>query len=251
MADNAVIFFGETAGKVIAVDDPGMPANMQATIKVDSLPAFETSRAFITRIIFNEKPSISLMNTVGGAVHLYVFGDDIGGLMVSGLAFDAECDGDNKKLGIENIIEYYRENKVSKRREILSITIGETNLRGYLIGINGESLDPKVRIWQFNLQFALIPDPLDFGEGGGSAAPGGGVVAKPPYVGAPVTSPGQGGNNTMINDPISGNFPLAAADSVRDSGGFSPSPLVPVTGAIGYSAIGTGASVNLARGFAT
>lgn len=253
MAEKGLVLFAGTVGKVFAAEDPAVPGTIKA-VNVGDLPKFDESKAIITRMIFNEKPNLNFMNTVGGAIHLYVYGDDIGGLMVSGLAFDDRCKGEagagggegaGDKSGIENIINYYRENKASTREEIITITIGAASFRGYLIGINGEALDPRTRIWQFNLQFAIIPDAADF-AGGGQAEPG---VGNDP----PAPSPGGGGSpgyTTLPNDPVTPRqFPDAASSDVADSGGGAPAPLIPVTAGSGYVTYNTGAILPTVHSF--
>jgi hypothetical protein len=123
-------------------------------------------KSVITRVAINAKSNHQFSHSLGGLVYAYVFGDRIGDLIVSGVAFDDSCYSTLGILGIENVLNYYAWNRMAARQTPIKITIGAaTTLAGYLIEVTADVREARTRMWEFSLHMALIPRDTDPGRG--------------------------------------------------------------------------------------
>lgn len=223
----AVTFFTKAAGAVAAFVDPTLPAFV--SLKLEGWQGFQGFRAILTRNALQAQTNAQFSHTFGGDIYLYVFGDRIGELGISGLAFDQSCDSGGV-TGIEHVMKYYQDNRVVARDSPVRITIGTSRtIPGYLIGFSADLVDPKTRIYQFTLRFAFAPDNKKRKQGGG----GGGADAADSGSGDDSSSTASSGSGTK--------FPSASAS--RADG--SPAAAAPVPSGNGWSAAGTGANTSL------
>ena len=162
-----MVIFGGAPGRVIAVQDP-MTVLTTRTLGINGKPwKFESYKAILTRVAVARQANYQFMHTLGDGIYLYVFGDRVGQMVISGIAFGASCDAPvNAKnpqkppaiTGAEQILKFYEDNKVSKRESPVSITLGiSTTLLGYLGQMQIEASDPETRMFQFSLPFTIIP----------------------------------------------------------------------------------------------
>src|ERR1041384_2392506 len=103
-----VIFEGGV-GQVIRIEDPAV----QADIRLVNLPntpiTLNNQRAIITRMMLKHTVNVQVLRPLGAVVYIYVFGDRIGSLGLSGLCFAGDCtdmdpdevDADTIKPGAE------------------------------------------------------------------------------------------------------------------------------------------------------
>src|SRR5690606_23176631 len=88
---------------------------------------FQAFRSIVTRIGVNANCNYQFLHTLGGGIYLYVFGDRIGALELSGLSFDSVCAADGGfggELGIEKVYKYFDTFKLSSRPAPVRISIG-------------------------------------------------------------------------------------------------------------------------------
>lgn len=121
---------------------------------------YPTMKAVFNRIDIQENTNHQFMHTIGGHIYLYVFGDRIGNLGLSGLAFTEICEkpGD-KQGGLSQVIEYYHKNRLSKRPSPMKVTV-DPNIAAftvYLLSLQCATIDVEHRLHQFNMGFALLP----------------------------------------------------------------------------------------------
>lgn len=196
-------FFSQQRGQVLSFADPAVPAF--TSLKLDGWEGFNTFKSILTRVAVNAQTNFQFLHTLGGEIYLYVFGDRMGELIISGLAFDSAC-GSPGVIGIENVYRYYDAHKLSSRQAPVSVTIGtSTTLKCYLAGISSDVIDAKNRLTQFTLAFTAVPSragnggrrpaaeasepaAAEGGSGGGGANSGGptfGGSSQPPDDGGP------------------------------------------------------------------
>lgn len=145
--------FTESVGKVVAIDGDTSMASI--TPPLDGL-SFESQGAIITRLAISEECSQQFMHTLGKFIYVYTFGDRMGMAQISGLAFSEQCQGSG---GIDRVRDYYKENRLSTKSEPLMITIGSgTTVEAFLVKFTADTADPASKVFQFDLQFALIPE---------------------------------------------------------------------------------------------
>lgn len=231
--------FSQQAGQV-AVIDTGLPALISIGLtggNGDTIN-YRATKSIVTRVAFSGQPNVQFMHTVGGSVHIYVFGDRVGAATVSGLAFGAHCDQTNK-LGIESVKEFYEQNKVSAQRNPVSISLGKTVLRGVLIGINADVSDPKTNVWQFGLQIATVPPRPKWNAAAPDAGAGGRAIAAPARLSA-----------SSVRTPTgSAYYPVPTTTPADQGGALAAGAVYNLPATIDRAAFGAGPVTNLANGF--
>jgi len=149
------LLWSQTAGRVIALEDPSAPAVVRF-VSMNPKLDFATQSAIISRTASSDQANFNILHAIGGDIFLYVFGDRAGQLQVSGLSFPEQCNGGES--GVDAIANFYRKNKLSVRKEEFEVIIGTTPYRGFLAGIATELANPESRISQFVLQIVTIPE---------------------------------------------------------------------------------------------
>jgi hypothetical protein len=158
----AVTFFTQygiypNRGRVICVSQ----WNPVIKVKFTDWGGFQGLSAIINRISTTEQANYQFLHTLGENIYLYVFGDRIGQLTLSGLTFNDNCSDPNQEKGFSKVIRWYRQHRVTVRQEPLHLTFQPgVDLQGYLVEMRGDTVDPSQRLYQFLLTLALIPEKL-------------------------------------------------------------------------------------------
>ena len=163
--------FSIRPGAIVAVDDPSIVGNIR-TMKLEGI-TFGDSRLIITQIGLNEATEHQFTTSLADMIYLFSFGDEMGDLTIGGFASTDVCTGDNSSSGLKTFLDYYKNQRLSRRREPLSLTLlagGEAETREvYLRGhrISGNADGATARVFQYSMVFSLVP------EGLGKNAPAG------------------------------------------------------------------------------
>lgn len=147
--------FSQARGRVAVLDEP----NVGGQIALVDVPDWSGTSAIITRCTVSQAGNFQFLHTLGQFIYVYVFGDRMGSLGLSGLAFHQNCDGGGQGAqGINQVLEFYKTNRIAKRQTPLRITLGGgPTLEAFLVGGTSDVVEPYDKIWQFDFQFALIP----------------------------------------------------------------------------------------------
>lgn len=151
-----ILYSGEP-GRVVRIDDPGVPSTVSGPFALDGWGGYGSFRSIIGRASTAYSCNYQFMHTLGNSIYVYSFGDKVGQISVSGLAFNKGCGA--SEIGLNSVRNYYQKNKLSVRSDPLKLTLGGTTMLGMLVGIDDGTQDPSVPMFPFNLHFALIPDP--------------------------------------------------------------------------------------------
>ena len=155
-----VMFVGGQIGRVVSLKDHHAAGSVKF-LEVKPPYGFDTHKAIITRVTVAHQGNYQFLHTMGGDVYIYVFGDRIGSLTLSGLGFttnDSDC-ASGGKHGFEYLLDYYKENRVANRKKPVEVTVGKsTAFDAFLVGINEDVVDPKTRIVQYNYQMVVVPE---------------------------------------------------------------------------------------------
>lgn len=230
----AFTVFSNNPGRVLVLTDPAVPSRF--SFNLEAWDGFETLRAIITRVTVSKQGNYQFLHSLGGTIYIYVFGDRIGQITVSGVAFERGCEEDETgRLGIENVQEFYETNRLANRELPLKLTIGvATTFVAYLVGAATSVVDEGMGLWQFALQLSLIPE---------TAIAAGTLSDTLPAV-TDTTPPAAEDVGSLPDYSIS-----SAALAAADAGGFvhDAGYVLPVSGVAGYAAVGSGPPINLAR----
>lgn len=160
-------------------------------LDVEGWDGFAELKAIFTQVQIVEQTNHQFLHTLGDRIYLYVFGDRIGTLGLTGLAFYDNCSED-EVIGVAHVLDYYRTRRLSRRASPLRITIDpSTVFEAYLHTFNANVVNTAQRLYQFNLTLALLPDSAEDAEP--DLVLGGEPPTEEPLVdGPPAESPGVG-----------------------------------------------------------
>lgn len=145
--------FSNNPGAVTVHSSRGIPMSFF----LEGWGGFAGFRSIITGFHFNSRSGVQFMHTLRDFIYVYVFGERIGTVVVSGLSFHQSCGGSSCH-GLENIIAYYSANRASTRAVPLVIVFGcSTVIFGLLTEIQAELKDPDKKVANFSLSFQSIP----------------------------------------------------------------------------------------------
>jgi hypothetical protein len=139
--------------------DPGVQGVLPPIVGVtpDAVD-FQSRKSIITRMTVGQETNHQFLHTLGGDIFIYVFGDRVGQMTISGMCFAFDCDrpGD-REHGLEKMLEFYRQNKLSRRKEPVTVMVGRTPVVGFIAGFNADVVDPKFNLVQYSLGLLVIP----------------------------------------------------------------------------------------------
>lgn len=155
-------FFVSTPGTVVAFSEPAEQGQivLPPLVKLEPTLSFTSQRAIITSIGVTQQVSQQFMMCLGGGIYVYVFGDQVGRFVLSGMLVPYTCDGGSDVThGLERTLEYYNSYKLSKRgKEPCQVTIGNAfTINAFLAGFSANVVDPMAKLVQFTMNFFILP----------------------------------------------------------------------------------------------
>lgn len=136
------------------------PWNTIASVVLDTWTGFADMNAIIAGISMQEQTNHKFTPSLGSDIFMYVFGDQMGRMSISGLAFYDNCVDSIAygEHGISRVLRYYRDAKVSNQPNALTVTFQPgVVLQGYMTGMSGSVANVEQQLFQFQLDFALVP----------------------------------------------------------------------------------------------
>jgi len=126
-----------------------------------------------TGISFSQAEKHQFTTSLDEQLYLYTFGKEVSQANIQGMGFAAEVSqGDNcsaepgpeQKAGINYVLDFYDETKISKVKEVgedtklpqIQVRIGSQVYRGYLVGCSVELSDTTHLIARFNLNVKAL-----------------------------------------------------------------------------------------------
>jgi hypothetical protein len=141
--------FACTRGKVVVMDGcGGLPGKIV-------LGGFEPMAAIITSPSVTQRVNVQFQSSLKESVYVYVFGDQMGNVMINGIAFAARCQGDAS--GMKDIFDYYRDYRASQKKEPIEVTFGKEAISGFLTESNMSSRDPNNLTLDFRFTINTLP----------------------------------------------------------------------------------------------
>lgn len=157
------IFFEKKLGVVVRFDDPAVQGSLRL-VELDDAPIdFNIERSIITRVVVSERVNAQFLHTIGADIYVYVFGDRIGNVVISGLAFASSChggEGADDRHGAERILKWYRKHRLSRRKEPIRILIGNTPIEGFMMEFNEDVADSSTTMMQWTVVLQALPEAL-------------------------------------------------------------------------------------------
>lgn len=147
--------FSHSRGRVVAHNEPsGIPMSLF----LEGWGGFFGFKSIITNVKLEATGAVQFLHTLRDFIYIYVFGDRISSMQISGLSFWDRCDAPNYH-GIEYVNAYYLQNRVSERAAPVTMVIGlGTPFFGFLVRFSFDYNDAEAQIAQFTLDFRVIPE---------------------------------------------------------------------------------------------
>jgi hypothetical protein len=155
----AVMFQGPP-GRVIRLDDPATQGKAYVC-GVDPDITFDAQLSIITGMTLSQQTNVQFLHTIGSLVFVYVFGDRIGQLSLTGLSFAARCgvDGDaGPDHGASKMLDWYRANRVSRRQNPVKVTIGKEVIEGFVTSFQENVVEPSTLLVSWGVNITTMPD---------------------------------------------------------------------------------------------
>jgi hypothetical protein len=100
---------------------------------------------------------------IGAHVYVYVFGDRIGQIGLSGLGFSCGCAPSGTSEpgggvpGAALMYRWYLDNRASKRKDPILVTLGNITLEGFVKEFTENVVDTQSGIMQWDLTMLSLP----------------------------------------------------------------------------------------------
>lgn len=146
--------FSTRPGMAMVIRDP---ESLPMVLSLAGWGGFTVRQAIIQGISIQSASNFQFLHTLRGYVYVYVFGERIGNLTITGLAFNGSCITGGYIDGISRVIQYYDAFRVSRGGAAVGIQVGAAGFNGFLVGTQFQIVNPAGRIGQFQLQFKITP----------------------------------------------------------------------------------------------
>jgi len=114
----------------------------------------------VTGFALELQGNYQFLHTVNEFIYLYVFGDRIGELVLTGMGFFGDVCPGTLGAGVCELLDFYKENRVAKRPDPVSVSMGDCGtFLAFLTGMRIEIAKPETSVAQWVLRFnVLMPD---------------------------------------------------------------------------------------------
>lgn len=150
------LVFATRPGQVVQLDDPALSCST-SFLSLSPDVTFESEKSIVTRVTVSQQVNVQFLHSLGSLIYVYVFGDRMGQVSLSGLSFACECP-DGTELGAEKMLLWYKLNRASKRADPVRVTIGKTVIEGFVTGFTSDVVDPTMRLVQWGVNLASLPE---------------------------------------------------------------------------------------------
>lgn len=159
--------FATGPGRVVALPPDATSGSLSGTAKSVRLTnwddgsggGFTTFKSIITRIGIGRGSNFNVQPSLDRLMYLYVYGDRVGQVLISGLCFDGQCGDEGRNSGLAAVHDFYRKNRLALRSDPLILTVGyKASFTCFLSDLETDSGDTNHLISQFNMKLVLIPD---------------------------------------------------------------------------------------------
>lgn len=149
-----LVIFGDDRGMAAAHITPGLPA----VLRVEGWNADRTFKAALCAYRFGGQGAHQYLHTLRDVIYVYTFGERVGQVELSGFAFQGLCGQDKTTTGIDDIKDFYDNNRLSSRGTPILISLGITTaLQAFLVGFGVGIADPQSGLAQFTLSLTYPP----------------------------------------------------------------------------------------------
>lgn len=142
--------------QVVDLNSGGAPGvlSIEGNGKLESLTG-----VVITSIGVNQQVNIQFAPSLQKIIYAYSFGDRMGAVEVSGIAFNKVCQGGNSAgyVGASNLFKYYDKNRAVNEGRLMKVSIGKLALQGFLTSSRLSTASPEFKTMGFTLEIVSVP----------------------------------------------------------------------------------------------
>jgi hypothetical protein len=155
--------FEKNMGSVAAIVDPVLEgsfslAQIASNPGGDNEITFNQTTAIITKLGLSTSGNFQFLHTIGNEIYVYVFGDRMGQVILSGISFENKCAG-AESHGIDSVFQWYKYNRIAVKKDPVEVTIGvATKFRGFITGFTSDVQDAENRTIPFQMTIATLPE---------------------------------------------------------------------------------------------
>jgi len=154
--------FSNCPGKVVRVEQPTTSCSVSVVSVSDKNGnpnlTYEKDGIILTRVHVGQNVNVQFLHTLGNRVYVYSFGDRMGQLQLSGIAFASRCEAESSSHSAKNVLDWYKLNKASIRRDAINVSIFDYSFQAFLVGLTADVIDEKTKLVQWNLNLATLPE---------------------------------------------------------------------------------------------
>ena len=148
------LIFPSAVGQPAVVSDPNaLPLSFQFVL--GNWLSNNLTQCILQGITLNSQGNYQFLPTIGNFTYVYVFGELMGDITITGLALAGECP-DNNLHGMINAMDYYSEYAIGNTGLPIPINMAGFAFSGFLVSGTWGYTDPKTRIGQFQYNFKVI-----------------------------------------------------------------------------------------------
>lgn len=150
-------------GRVMAIEAESLAIPLSMEMDCWPVSAGKQFKAIITSVSVSSQGGFQFMHTLRQYVYLYIFGERVGELQISGLTFAGSCQETNAppKSGMEVVLAYYNAMRATRRPCPVNIRIGNTAFRGFLLGVQSAITDAESGLGRFMFKFYTPPGDIN------------------------------------------------------------------------------------------
>jgi len=119
------------------------------------LEGFKPMASIIVAPSIGQRVNVQFQTSLEKSVYVYVFGDQMGNVIMHGIAFAGRCDGNYS--GLKDVFNYYKTFRASTRAKPVTVTFGEETISGFLIALDMSPKDPDYMMVDFKLTISSLP----------------------------------------------------------------------------------------------
>ena len=144
-------FFSHARGTVTRVAGTPWTRVADFSVRADFLPIGGT---IVTQAGIQQAGNFQFLHTLNDAIFVYVFGDRIAQLRISGFAFADDCD---KLNGMFNVLSSYDRLKISNQARPITVNYGGESFECFVTGMHISVDDPEFLRGQWTFVLHSFP----------------------------------------------------------------------------------------------
>jgi len=178
MADNTRSIFSSSTGavSVYTVEDSQDLARIEFTDFKEHISS--TNLALVSGVSYTQATNHQFMSSLRDAVYVYVFGDQMGDINVTGFLFLQECDDGSN--GFTEVLRFYEEKRLAKSGAPVKVVIGDDVITGFLTRLSIQPTDPQRYTTPFTMLINSLPKKREGASSSGPAAAAGAPGSESP-----------------------------------------------------------------------